>query len=202
MKRIIRLTESDLTRIVKRVIRESEQSSLEDYLKQFGIPVEEWGKGYAKTVDHLLWEIESKECNLVEENETLIREIEFVMAEIYYSDDDGDYKLIESKQIFVDGRTRSRKKDSSVSEKIKMGEDPVESLKRGIMEELGLSLDDSQIESKGIINEEEVSNSFPGLTTRYKGNNFVCYLNEDQYNPDGYQEVQKDKTTYFSWVKI
>jgi hypothetical protein len=175
---------------------------LENYLKQNGIPVEVWGKDYAKTVEHLLWEIQSKECNLIKEGGILIREIEFVMSEIFYKKGNETFKLIEEKQIFVDGRERVRQKDSSVSEKIKIGEDPHESLKRGIEEELGLDLTDSQIETKGVFNEEEVSNSFPGLTTRYKGNKFTCYLDDTQYNPNGYKEVQKDKTTYFSWIKI
>jgi len=176
--------------------------SLENYLIENGVPVEDWGKGYAKTVEHLLWEIQAKECNLIKEGGILIREIEFVMSEIFYKKGDDTFKLIEEKQIFVDGRERVRQKNSSVSEKIKIGEDPHESLKRGIEEELGLNLTDSQIETKGVFNEEEVSNSFPGLTTRYKGNKFTCYLDDTQYNPNGYKEVQKDKTTYFSWIKI
>jgi hypothetical protein len=175
---------------------------LEKYLSSFKIPIDKWGKGYAKTTEHLLWEIESGECNLVEDKGILFREIEFVMCEIFYLEGDRKYKLIEDKQVFKDGRVRTRKKDSSVSEKIKMGEDPFESLKRGILEELGIVLEDSQIEQKEIIDEEEESNSFPGLITRYKGNNFICYLNRSQYNPNGYKEIQKDKITYFSWSKI
>ena len=82
---------------------------------------------------------------------------------------------------------------------MKVGEDPRESLKRGIEEELGILLDDNQIsEGKGI-REEDTSDSFPGLMTRYKGHNFTCTLNKFQFNPEGYVEIQKDKKTYFIW---
>ena len=36
MKRIIRLTESDLTRIVKRVIRENEENKFDFYMEELG----------------------------------------------------------------------------------------------------------------------------------------------------------------------
>ena len=95
-------------------------ADLKSYLIRYGIPVDEWGKGYAKTIWHLEKEIGSEECSLVEDNGTLVREIEFVMCEIFYK----GLKLKEEKQIFKDGRERTRVKESSMSEKMKIGEDP------------------------------------------------------------------------------
>jgi len=172
--------------------------SLEEYLLRFGIPLEKWGKGYAKTSTHLFKEIESGECTLLEERGNLLREIEFVMCEMFYHDGKNLFKLIEEKQVFNDGRTRIRDKESSVSEKMMIGEDPLESLIRGVEEELGIILDKSQIEEDGV-QKTEASQSFPGLITKYNGHNFTCFLNQDQYNPNGYIEVQKDKSTYFIW---
>jgi hypothetical protein len=124
------------------------------------------------------------------------------MCEIFYRKGEKIYKLIEDKQIFKDGRIRRRKKDSSVSEKMKIGENPIQSLIRGIDEELGVSLNESQLSREEDLKEEEFSQSFPGLMTRYKGHNFTCFFNDSQYNPKGYIENQKDKSTYFVWEDI
>jgi hypothetical protein len=170
-------------------------TDLKSYLISYGIPVDEWGKGYAKTIWHLEKEIESEECSLVEDNGTLVREIEFVMCEIFYK----GLKLKEEKQIFKDRRERTRVKESSMSEKMKIGEDPLNSLIRGIEEELGVDVREDQLISDGIIKREDVSGSFPGLTTRYLGHKYSCTFDESQYNPEGYVEHQKDKSTYFIW---
>jgi hypothetical protein len=148
---------------------------------------------------HLFKEIESGECTVLEERGNLLREIEFVMCEMFYHNGKNLFKLIEEKQVFNDGRTRTRDKESSVSEKMMIGEDPLESLIRGVEEELGIILDESQIEEEGGVEKTEASQSFPGLTTKYNGHNFTCFLNQSQYNPNGYIEVQKDKSTYFIW---
>lgn len=173
--------------------------NLEEYLLDFNIPLDQWGKGYAKTLDHLLSEIQSGECKIIEDGKTLLRKIEFVMCEIFYYEGETLLKLIEEKQVFNDGRTRIRDKESSVSEKMIIGEDPIESLVRGIEEELGISIQESQIRPEKGIEKIEVSQSFPGLMTKYNGHNFTCFLNESQYNPKGYVEIQKDKRTYFIW---
>ena len=173
--------------------------SLEEYLLRFRIPLEKWGKGYAKTLSHLFREIKSGECTILEERGNLLREIEFAMCEMFYHDGKNLFKLIEQKQVFNDGRTRIRDKESSVSEKMMIGEDPLETLIRGVEEELGIILGESQIEEVGDVKKTESSQSFPGLITRYKGHNFTCFLNQDQYSPNGYVEIQKDKSTYFIW---
>jgi hypothetical protein len=169
---------------------------------QHGIQVDRWGQGSAKTVEHLEEEIRSGESRLVSERGTLYREIEFVMSDVLYSSGDAVWRLVESKQVFQDGRVRVRQKDSSVSEKMKPGEDPVLGLIRGIEEELGFRPDPEQIEELGILEEEQESGSFPGLRTRYRGHRFQCYLTDRQWNPAGYQERQPDKTTWFSWVRV
>jgi hypothetical protein len=181
----------------------SDQFSSEDDLVNFlianDIPVEQWGKGSAKTVKHLYNEILEKESVLSYIDGKLIRSIEFVSAQIFYDSPGGVLKLVEEKQIFKDGRVRSRYLESSVSEKMKADEGPRNSIIRGIEEELKIAISMDQIEIDGNIDETEESNSYPGLLTRYKGYKYKINLRSHQYNPEGYIEHQRDKSTYFKW---
>lgn len=171
-------------------------------LRQYHIPVDEWGVGQAKTPQHLLNEINDKECSIEDENGKLVRYIEFVGVKVYYIDENENlYYLKEFEQIFRDGRVRRRTMKSSVSEKMKSGEDPLESAIRGISEELGIDVEKSQLKDGKEISFNGDSVSYPGLQTKYKGYQFTIYLTKEQYNPDGYVEEQEDKSTYFKWIK-
>jgi len=167
----------------------SDQFSSEDDLVNFlianDIPVDQWGKGSAKTVRHLYNEILEKESVLSYIDGKLIRSIEFVSAQIFYDSPGGVLKLVEEKQIFKDGRVRSRYLESSVSEKMKADEGPRNSIIRGIEEELKISIAMDQIEANGNIDETEESNSYPGLLTRYNGYKYKIELRSHQYRPKG-----------------
>lgn len=172
-------------------------------LNQYGISVEEWGTKQAKSPIYLLNEITGKECSIVEEDGKLVRYIEFVGVKVYYDDLDGSrWYLKEFEQIFTDGRVRKRSMKSSVSEKMKSGEDPLESAVRGVMEELGVSIESSQLSDRRDISFNGDSLSYPGLETKYKGYQFTINFTKEQYNPEGYVEVQEDKSTYFKWMKL
>lgn len=171
-------------------------------LKEFKIPYETWGKGYAKTVEHLLEELKNDECAVIDEQGYLVRYIEFVGVKIFYKDEDGTkYTLKEDRQEFRDGRTRRRTMQASVSEKMKFGEDPELSAVRGVNEELGINIDKSQLIKHRDLSYDGGSQSYPGLKSKYKGHVFNCDITKDQYNPEGYVERQKDKSTYFVWEK-
>jgi len=177
----------------------SSENDLVNFLIANDIPVEQWGKGAAKTVKHLYNEILEKESVLSYIDGKLIRSIEFVSAQIFYDSPGGVLKLVEEKQIFKDGRVRSRYLESSVSEKMKADEGPRNSIIRGIEEELKISIAMDQIEANGNIDETEESNSYPGLLTRYNGYKYKIELRSHQYRPEGYIEHQRDKSTYFKW---
>jgi len=177
----------------------SSENDLVNFLIANDIPVEQWGKGAAKTVKHLYNEILEKESVLSYIDGKLIRSIEFVSAQIFYDSPGGVLKLVEEKQIFKDGRVRSRYLESSVSEKMKADEGPRNSIIRGIEEELKISISMDQIEANGNIDETEESNSYPGLLTRYNGYKYKIELRSHQYRPEGYIEHQRDKSTYFKW---
>lgn len=175
---------------------------LTNKLKEYSIPVEEWGTGEAKNVEHLLDEIRGEECNVEDRGGYLIRSIEFVGVRIYHKDKDNvTWVLKEDKQEFKDGRVRRRNMPSSVSEKMKFGEDPLISSIRGIKEELGVAVEGHQLIKMKDLSYNGGSQSYPGLRTKYKGYQFTCLFNNDQFDENGYIEVQKDKSTFFKWFK-
>jgi len=175
---------------------------LTNKLKEYKVPVDYWGTGNAKTVEHLLDELKNEECEIVDEGGYLVRYIEFVGVKMYYKDKNGDiYVLKEDRQVFKDGRTRRRDMVASVAEKMKFGEDPLKSAIRGVREELDIKLSNTQLKKMRDLNYDGGSQSYPGLKTKYKGHQFTCFLNDKQYKPNGYVEVQKDKSTFFVWHK-
>lgn len=169
---------------------------LEEYLISFGVPIDRWGKGQSKTIDHLFIEIVKGESVLSLDNN--YKEVESLSIVVTYD----NLKLIEDYQIFNDGRTRSRKMNASVAEKIdKNDKDLVQAVIRGIKEELSIDVRENQIVEIGSVNVVRNSMSYPGILSKMKLHKFSIDLDLDQYNPNGYVEIQDDKKTYFKWVK-
>lgn len=183
------------------------ESGLTSLLGSKGVSTAEWGKGQAKTLAHLLKEIEAGETILeIADNSELIRNTTFLSIQVFYEDkQDGSkkYKLIEEKQVFKDGRERRRNQVWSMAEKLKSGETDIRgAVRRALEEELGVCgepLFASEIEVK---EENTVSPSYPGLKARFKTYNLSIFLDQRQFKAEGYKEVQDDKTTYFKWVLV
>jgi len=181
---------------------QTSEELLKNKLIKYNIPVDLWGTGNAKTIKHLYNEILEGESIIEEKSDQIIRYIEFVGIVIYYTDeDDQRWILKEDRQEFKDGRTRRRDMMSSVSEKMKFGENPNLSAIRGIKEELGIEIKSSQLVKRRDLNYDGGSNSYPGLKTIYKGHQYICNLEKEQFDPKGYIEVQEDKSTFFVWQK-
>lgn len=164
-------------------------------LKKYGISTEKWGTETYKSISHLQKEIDDKESFLKEVDGNLVRYIEVVGINVYYN----DKYLIEDKQVFDDGRTRKRKMESSVSEKMISGEDPFNSAIRGLEEELDIKVNPNnlkKVEEKSIPSD---SHSYPGLKCVYQKYIFDYELSEDQFKEE-YIEHQDDKRTYFKWI--
>jgi hypothetical protein len=186
--------------------RESEKLRVTKLLKYHGVDTRVWGSGQAKTVEHLVTEILNSESMLIEtEHGELLRVVEIADATITFTEASGIvYKLTEDRQEFADGRVRRRErlKDISLAEKVSPGEDPEQALLRGIDEELGIT-GKIQITGSPILEEKQVESlSFPGLNTQYRVHKFNLTISADSFVPDGYQEHQTDKTTYFIWEKV
>jgi hypothetical protein len=165
-----------------------------DILNRHGISTEKWSKSPA----HLFREISQNECELVKENETLIRKVRVAVIEVYHRIEEGILTLYEEKQIFCNGDIRSRGFDH-ISEKLRDGETPIRGALRGSREELSVEVKSPQLIEKG--NNTVISlssSSYPGLTTRYELFSFECYLTPDQFREE-YIEKTLEKDTYFRW---
>lgn len=177
-------------------------NDLKSYLGKFSIPFEKWGTGKSKTVEHLQDELINSECSLTEEEGVLTRNIEFVGIKVFYKKDGERWLLKEDRQEFNDGRIRRRNMLSSVSEKMKFGEDALLASIRGIKEELGIDVKAHQVSKRRDLHYDGGSMSYPGLKTVYTGHQFTCILDDSQFDPKGYIEVQRDKKTFFTWQKL
>lgn len=189
----------------RRNLKENILQILAQRLRKAGIDISQWGKGEAKTLEHLQREIESGETILSTDAEgKIIREVLVSGADVFYVTKDGKkYRLKEEKQVFKDGRERRRNFPWSISEKGKPGETPREMILRGIKEELGLE-GNFQIEEAGKYSPTKTkdSQSYPGLVSRYTDYRFIITLNDEQFKPEGYTEKNADQTSYFVWKEV
>lgn len=174
------------------------KKSLENYLLKFKIPISTWGNGNSKTIDHLFKEIIRGESKLIEQGSNLVREVSALSIIVTHK----NLILKEDHQEFNDGRVRRRKMEASVAEKIdKNDKNLIESVKRGMKEELNISVSTGQISKLDVISMDRESMSYPGIMSKMTLHKFHIEINESQFNPDGYVEVQEDKKTVFKWVK-
>lgn len=169
-------------------------------LRGYGIPLEQWGIGKAKTIGHLAKEILEGETVLVDKNGEIIRRVELVHVDVRYKSEGMELQLIEDRQEFRDGRER-RRGLTGISEKMKPGENPNVSAKRALSEELGIN-GRVDLENLGIEEETQTSPSYPGLTTEYLRHEMCTVLQYSAFRSEGYVENQTDKSTYFVWKEI
>ena len=139
-----------------------------------GVDLSTWGTGTCKSVRDLLGELQGGEAKLVfPEGDGLgvHREINVVKVRITRQDTQ-ERALVEARQVFADGRERSR--GLPLSEKIKADEEPLAAARRGILEELRSAL---SYGSGGVHlrpdtlhtwEERRDSASYPSLPTYYK----------------------------------
>ncbi|MDD4151951.1 MAG: hypothetical protein PHR68_05020 [Candidatus Gracilibacteria bacterium] len=176
--------------------------NIKDQLLLAGINIELWGIKDSKNINSLEEEISKGECILKIIDGVLMRVVNIIRADIFYNSSDGKtYNLREVKQVFNDGHERIRNLDSSVSEKIKLGEKPFDAVIRGIQEELNIM---NIININYCKTEEKIEDSisYPGLKSIYIKHWFTAILTDEQFNSAGYIEKQDDKSTFFSWNEI
>lgn len=167
------------------------------------LPIETYGTGSAKTLLHLLKEINDGESLItVDPSGKLHRQVNAVALNVFHTDKQGlVWKLKETRQVFKSGRVRERQLESSIGEKLKPGEEMQAAAERALREELGIL----QIESLrflGSTTDTWPAVSYPGLSTTYGTHRYDSVIGAESFSADGYVEVQEDKTNYYTWEQV
>jgi len=171
---------------------------LQAILSEYGVETSGWGEGEAKALGHLLTELRAGDCELVVDERGLARLVRNVWVDVFAHVGAARHHLVERRQVFIDGRTRRRSLPASIGEKCTVGEDPAVAAVRGIGEELGIV--SPLALTPGEPRENPVGPpSYPTLRTLYDTAWYVVELDASDYRPEGYVEVQSDKSTYFEW---
>jgi len=187
-------------------LRDGEQQlaieKLATLLGESGIDTSTWGTGGAKTVAHLYKEICDGESQMSFGPEGVTRAVRVAWLDVLFFDEQGDvYLLAEDRQEYRDGRVRRRQLSSSLGEKLKPDEDPDEAAVRALSEELG-AWSYQSLHAIGYERTTHTPDSYPGLESTYDTYSYVAVLDSASYKPEGYIEVQADKTNYYTWTKI
>lgn len=175
-----------------------------EMIRETNIDLALWGNGNAKTATHLLIEENQQECTLELINGVLYRNISVVSIAIYHHSKKCLH-LQEKNQIFTNGnrRIRNLSDQCSIAEKIKRNETPLEAAIRAISaEELRIPIDTNQLQFIRTDERINLSSSYPGIISRKIIHIFECLFTEEQFNLEGYTEIQEDKISHFHWVTI
>ena len=183
--------------------RELTVDEVEHILREGGINTANWGTGTAKTTAHLHKEIQEGETILsLTPDGKITRSVRVAWVDVLYFDEQGSiYHLVEDRQEYRDGRMRKRQLDSSLGEKLKRDEDPGTGALRALDEELGIQ-SFKALHAISCDKTTHIPDSYPGLLTDYDTYTYVAILDESSFKPEGYVEVQADKTNYYTWELI
>lgn len=152
-----------------------------------------FGVGEAKTFQELEAEIANGESVIIWDTDRPIRLVRVVCIHVFAHTGE---QLVEDRQEFADGRVR-RRGFTGVSEKLKVGEEPLEGAQRALTEELGIDRE-LPLETLGESWQERWSTSYPGLLSRYNTHTFQVTLPAYLYQAF-YIEQQASKRTIFQW---
>ncbi len=179
-------------------------ATLFEQLSHFRIDITRWGAGSAKGFSDLLKEIQEGESVLaVSAQGELARELRVLRLDVFCRFESGDtYRLKEDRQEFKDGRVRTRPMSTSLGEKLKPDELPEEAVARALFEELGIQASHEALEFTGSSESTLDSPSYPGLPSHYVYYDYVVYIDPREFDPQGYREIQSDKTNYFTWQTV
>jgi 8-oxo-dGTP pyrophosphatase MutT (NUDIX family) len=136
--------------------------ALQVWLEQRRVALAEWGRGSSKSLGSLWAELQSGESELADNPPRRIVSVVQVIIRR------GDHVLVEAAQEMEDGRQRRRRQ--LPAEKMHPGEEPEETARRGLQEELGVTAEDVRFVPGSVESWqwERDSISYPGLRTCYR----------------------------------
>lgn len=155
-----------------------------------GINLETWGLDGYKSPEELFHEIQAGESLLTHDGQSLVRDVKFSAAEVFFKSSEGVLRLREI-------RENKNSLGFSVSEKIQKNETPCEAMVRGIEEELSLTGVSPQYTGCRIWKSD--SASYPGLKAQYTCYTYELWLRPEEFCQEGYREEKKGRTRRFLW---
>ncbi len=172
---------------------------LTELLLSHNVEIEAFGTGSAKTLAHLLKEVQSGETVLEDNGDgRLMRRVSVLGINVFAEHDGVRLRLIEDRQVFNDQRVRSRSLSTSIGEKLQPDEDVALAVGRALQEELSISAF-TVLTHPQKRTEIKESPSYPGISSTYTTYEVNVLIAPHEYKVE-YQEVQSDKTSYFVWV--
>ena len=172
---------------------------LTDLLLSHNVQIAAFGTGSAKTLAHLLKEVQSGEAVLEDDgNGRLMRRVTVLGINVFVEHAGARLRLTEDRQVFIDQRVRSRSLPTSIAEKLQPGEDVVLAVGRALDEELSIK-HFTLLTRPQERTEVKESPSYPGISSTYTTYEVSVLIAPHEYKAE-YQEVQPDKTSYFVWA--
>lgn len=182
---------------------------LEMQLQETGVDTSGWGKGSAKTIDHLAREIASGEASVgpichADGSITMQRTLQPVGVGVYITEADGRrLELREMTQDWVrDGaveRSKTRNRDQlplSLGEKAIAGEDVTGAALRALSEELGMQAKPEELvayaQTSRIVAASDPMNTYPGIESHYVASPFALNLASGDVR---YRDNNSDRST-------
>lgn len=157
----------------------------------------------------LLKELDSGKCKLEDKDGVVVRILQAANIAVFYNHPDGrKLELYEAYEEFTDGTPLRVRGLSEVVKKMRTFEDPIDGARRGLREELKIHLDRKQASMRFIPGEIDVlqgpSESYPGLPYQTTRNHFAFYLNESEFNENGYayHNSKEKRKTVFRWREV
>ena len=176
-----------------------DEESFGEFLNSYNVSIADWGKNEAKELVDLLDELKGGDCYLAEKSDgSLIRVVRVAKIDILAP----GLMLIEDRQVFNDGRKRSRNLGTSVCEKIMSSETPEQGADRGLREEVKLTGVEITPKEKFKVEEKRESPSYPNLESVYFFFHFETRIDENQMKSVRLEENDGRKTTYFRWKNV
>jgi hypothetical protein len=169
------------------------------YLKRHGVETGEWGTGKAKTIAELHEEVEAGEGSLELVSGILTRFVKACAIDVYGDIGSRRMRLVEVKQVFADGRERVRNLQSSLGEKLKPGEQPLDAAKRAMVEELEIHEKLQLVSQPDRSEGPRKTDSYPGLPTVYLFYRFDVHLPDHLVKVGGYAITEEFGTAYYEW---